>query len=107
MKEKEDDFYTGFDEEKSWEKKDKKSSWKEKIKEDVSRIEGFVQSEVEKGTQTERNIKAYFRERERRKQRNQDEWMEELDHVTFGFIVIEIIFISYFILALIGIVPMF
>lgn len=107
MKEKEDDFYTGFDEEKPWEKKDKKTSWKEKIQEDVSRIERFVQSEVEKGTRTERNIKAYFREREKRKQRNHDNWMEELDHVTFGFIVIEIIFISYFVLAFIGIFPMF
>jgi|GEM_PF-1750667 len=100
----EDDFYTGFNTE---DEEDKETSWRERIEDDVSRFEGFIQNEIEKTTKTERNIKAYSRERERRKQRNQDEWMEQLDHVTFGFIVIEIILVSYFILALIDIVPMF
>ena len=82
-------------------------NWEDRIKNDVSSIETFIHREIKKGTQTERNIRNYFKKRNRRKQEKHDEWMEDLDQVSFAFIVIELIFLTYFILALIGIVPMF
>ena len=100
MREK-NNFYSKMDEEKEDE------TWEERIKQDVSRIETFIHREIKKGTQTERNIRNYFKKRNRRKQEKHDEWMEDLDQVSFAFIVIELIFLTYFILALIGIVPMF
>jgi len=98
----ENEFYTDFGDEE-----DEKDSWREKIKNDVSRIEGFIQEELEGDTQTERNLQDYREQRERRNQGKEEDWMEELDHVTFGFIVIELILLSYFLLAWIGITPMF
>ena len=95
----ENNFYSEFD--------DEENTWKDKVKEEVSRIENFVGKEIEKGTRTERNIQAYIREREKRRTGKSHEWMEELDHVTLGFLVIELSFLTYFILALIGIFPMF
>lgn len=102
MKDEENDFYTEFNDNYQEEE-----SWQDKLEEDISRIENFVQKELEKGTRTEKNIQAYLRERRRRKSRNSHDWMEELDHVTLGFLLIEIAFMTYFILALIGVFPMF
>lgn len=86
---------------------DESESWREKLAKDVSRVEAFLEKEIEKGTQTERNIEAYLREREKKKFEKDDNWMDELDHVSFIFLIMEIVLVAYLILALIGIVPMF
>lgn len=84
------------------------TSLHEKVLEDIEEAAEEIESRFHHGDQTDKNI-AEFQEKldERKASKEEKDWMEELDQRTLAFLVVEIALLTYLILGLIGIVPLF
>lgn len=115
---------------------DEEESWKEKVIEKAEEVASDLEEEIQKKkTQTEKNLEA-FNEHRRRKNENdrefqsfdtgleessrrddfndfslgeesEEDWKEKIDLPTFFILSVEIMLLTYFILAVLGYVPFF
>ncbi len=85
-----------------------KTTLHEKVIQDVEEVAQKIESRFQHGGQTEKNIQEFQQNiEEREASKEGSNWMEELDPVTLGILVVEIALVTYLILALAGYLPMF
>lgn len=132
---KNDRFESRFNEESdNFFEDEENEGWKEKVIDKAEGVASDLEEEIqEKRTQTEKNLEAFRKERgkkeeggfsdfssglekdSRRTERDkfsldegsEEDWKEEIDAPTFIIFTVEIVLLTYFILAVLGYVPFF
>lgn len=80
----------------------------EKALNDIEEAAHRLESRLQHGGETEKNIQEFQqRKRERKASEGEKNWMQELDRLTFSILTVEIVLVTYLILGLAGYVPLF